>query len=590
MSRLFTLGRIGGVAIRNRIVMPAMTTRLADAEGFVTPATLAWFATRAAGGVGLVTVEMASPEKAGRHRRRELGIYDDRFVPGLARLVESLQAEGARASIQLGHGGGHTRLDISGEVPIAPSAISHRVFEITDATIVPLPMTRGRIEQAVAAHAAAARRALAAGFDMVELHGCHGYLISQFLNSFENRRRDAYGGSLENRARFLLDILRRIRRDVPKLPVIVRLSAEDFFPGGLVLEEAVRVARWVAAAGAAAVHVSAGHYRSLPSGERMIPPMAYRQATFLDYAARIRSEIDVPVIAVGRLGDPALAEAALAEGKADFIALGRPLIADPAWPAKVAAGKPVRRCIACNTCVDGMRGGASIHCLVNPWAGRELQLPARSPMSGERICVIGAGPAGLSYAAAVARGNSVTVLERERLAGGALRLAGLAPIFQEVRADPQPLLVYVEALVAQCRTAGVTIRFGADPLRKPGTLAQFDRIVIATGARYPVGTGPFLRFFLASGLARAWPFAKPLANRSLRRWFYYEVRHPSGAAIKARLPAGPVVEIVGDAARPGRAIEAIENAVAAALFPAVSSSLRSAVAEGIAAAGSRGGS
>ena len=570
MSRLFTPGRIGAVELRNRIVMPAMTTRLADEEGFVTEATLAWFAARARGGAGLVTVEMASPEKAGRHRRRELGIYDDRFLPGLARLVERLHAEGARASIQLGHGGGHTRLDVSGEVPVAPSAIPHRVFEITDAWIVPLAMTRERIEAAVAAHVAAAQRAQKAGFDMIELHACHGYLISQFLNSAENRRADGYGGSLENRARFLLDILRRIRQAVPDMPVVVRLNAEDFFPGGVVLEEGVRVARWVAAAGAAAVHVSAGHYRSLPSAERMIPPMAYPPASFLAQAARIRSEIEVPVIAVGRLGDPNLAEAALAEGKADFIALGRPLVADPLWPARAAAGAPVRRCVACNTCVDGMRGGASIHCLVNPWAGREPELPARSPLAGQRICVLGAGPAGLSYAAAVAGGNGVTVLERGQEAGGALRLAGKAPMFQEVRADPRPLLAYVDALVERCRAEGVTIRFGVDPLTEPQMLAQFDRIVVATGAGYPAGAGPLVRSLLEGGAARLWPLSHLLSQHGLRRWFYYEARRANGSADWARLPAGPVVEIIGDAVRPGRAIEAIESAVRAALYPAAS--------------------
>jgi 2,4-dienoyl-CoA reductase-like NADH-dependent reductase (Old Yellow Enzyme family) len=589
MKRLFAPGRIGAVDLKNRIVMPAMTTRLADEEGFVTPASLAWFEARALGGAGLVTVEMASPEKAGRHRRRELGIYDDRFLPGLARLVERLHAAGARASIQLGHGGGHTRLDIGGEVPVAPSAIPHRVFEITDATVVPLAMTRARIEQAIEAHLEAARRAAAAGFDMVELHACHGYLISQFLNAFENRRHDAYGGSLENRARFLLEILRAIRSGLPALPVIVRLNAEDFFPGGLILEEGMRVARWAAAAGAAALHVSAGHYRSLPSAERVIPPMAYPPATFLAQAARIRSEIGVPVIAVGRLGDPDLAEAALAEGKADFVALGRPLVADPEWPARVAAGAPVRRCIACNTCVDGMRGGASIHCLVNPRAGRELDLPARSPIAGERICVVGAGPAGLSYAAAVASANSVTVVERARQAGGALRLAGKAPMFQGVRADPRPLLAYVEALVERCRAEHVTLRFGADPLREPQALARYDRVVVATGARYAAGMAPLVRLLLGSGLARAWPFARLFSADGLRRWFYYGARRPNGAEDMARLPCGPIVEIVGDAARPGRAIEAIDGAVRAALCPAVASRLPPAIRESIVAPRHRGG-
>jgi dimethylglycine catabolism A len=560
-------GQIGGVEIANRIVMPAMTTRLADREGFVTDATIAWYEARARGGAGLVIVEMASPEKVGRHRFRELGIHDDRFLPGLGRLAARLHAAAARAAIQLGHGGGHTRIDICGETPIAPSAIPHQVFEVTDGTIVPRAMTAGHIEATIAAHVAAARRAAEAGFDMVELHAAHGYLISQFLNSVENRREDAYGGSLENRTRLLLDILRRIRRELPGLAVIVRLNGEDFFPGGLVPNEGVRVARWVAEAGAAAVHVSAGHYRSLPSAERMIPPMAYPEGCFLPYSARIRSEIAVPVIAVGRLGDPVLAEAALADGKADFIALGRPLIADPDWGGKVASGVPTRRCIACNTCIDGMRGGASIHCLVNPWAGHETELPVTSPLAGERICVIGAGPSGLSYAACVAEHNDVTVFERAHAAGGAFRLAAKAPLFQNVRARPAPLLAYVEALEAKCHADGVSWRFGVDPLREPAALRGFDRIVLATGAAYPAGSGPLVQALLRSSVARRWPQRLLLARKSLREWFYYRARKATGPPLAALLPAGPVVEIIGDAHRPGRAREAIDSAVMAALHP-----------------------
>ncbi|HEU4358892.1 MAG TPA: hypothetical protein VFR54_10580 [Xanthobacteraceae bacterium] len=202
MNILLTPARIGSLEIPNRIVMPPMTTRTADEEGYVTDDTVAYYLARAQGGVGLITVEMASPEKAGRHRRREIGIYDDRFLPGLTRLVDEIHRAGAKASIQLGHGGGHTRRDICGETPIAPSAIPHPVYEITLETIVPEEMTQARIEATIAAHAAAAVRARAAGFDCVEIHAAHGYLISQFHAPFENRRSDAYGGSLENRSRF----------------------------------------------------------------------------------------------------------------------------------------------------------------------------------------------------------------------------------------------------------------------------------------------------------------------------------------------------------------------------------------------------
>ena len=294
-----------------------MTTRTADADGFVTEATVAYYMARVRGGVGLITAEMAAPERAGRHRRCELGIYDDRFVPGLTRLAAEIHRGGAKASIQLGHGGGHTRRDICGETPVAPSAIPHAVFEVTNETIVPEEMSRERIGATVASFARAAARAQKCGFDCVEIHAAHGYLISQFLTPFENRRVDDYGGTLENRARFGLDVLRAVKAAVPGMPVIYRLSVDDYFPAGIDFADGRQVAIWAAEAGADALHIAAGHYRSLPSAERMIPPMAYPDATFLDYAAAIKASVSVPVIAVGQLGDQlASAAAAIASGKA----------------------------------------------------------------------------------------------------------------------------------------------------------------------------------------------------------------------------------------------------------------------------------
>src|SRR6266508_2253113 len=340
MNILLTPARIGSVEIPNRIVMPPMTTRTADEEGFITDESVAYYMARVRGGTGLITVEMASPEKAGRHRRREVGIYDDRFLPGLTRLVDEIHRGGAKASIQLGHGGGHTRIDICGETPIAPSAIPHPVYETTLETIIPAEMSKPRIDATVAAHAAAAVRARKAGFDCVEIHAAHGYLISQFHAPFENRRTDAYGGSLENRARFGLEVLRAVKAAVPAMAVIYRLSVEDFFPGGLPWSEGRRIAIWAAEAGADALHVTAGHYRSLPSAQVVLPPMTFPDGTFLDFAAAVKKLVGVPVIAVGRLADPAIATEAVAAGKADFIALGRALIAEPRWVEKLTRAEP----------------------------------------------------------------------------------------------------------------------------------------------------------------------------------------------------------------------------------------------------------
>ena len=566
MNPLLIPARIGPVEIRNRIVMPPMTTRTADDEGFVTDATLAYYLARVRGGVGLVTVEMAAPERAGRHRRRELGIHDDRFLPGLTRLVDAIHRGGAKASIQLGHGGGHTRRDICGETPIAPSAIPHPVYEMTFETIVPLEMTRARIDATTAAFAAAAVRAQRAGFDCIEIHAAHGYLISQFHAPFENRRTDDYGGSLANRARFGLDVLRAVKAAVPGTPVIYRLSVEDFFAGGLPWAEGKQIAIWAAEAGADALHVSAGHYRSLPTAHVMIPPMTMPDATFLEFAAEVKKAVNVPVIAVGRLGDPATATDAVASGKADFVALGRTLIAEPDWVAKLARGEPARRCLACNTCVDDMRGGAGIGCVVNAAAGRETRFATATPPQGERIAVIGAGPAGLTYASLVAAGNRVTVFERDREPGGAFRLAGKAPLFQGVEASERSLERYIAELVSACAYKGVAFKYGVNVAAQPELLAPFDRIVVATGARYRFGLGPAATAALRWGIGR-WSGVTPwLSKAAVRDWFYHRGRLPTADRFTRLARPGQTVVVIGDAARAGKSKDAIASAFEAALL------------------------
>jgi dimethylglycine catabolism A len=564
---LLTPARLGAVEVPNRIVMPPMTTRTADEEGYVTEDTLAYYLARARGGVGLITIEMASPERAGRHRRREVGIYDDCFLPGLSRLVEAIHRVGSKASIQLGHGGGHTRRDICGETPIAPSAIPHPVYETTFEIIIPQEMTKERINRTIAAHVSAALRAQKAGFDCVEIHAAHGYLISQFHAPFENRRNDEYGGSLENRARFGLEVLRAVKTAVGEMPVIYRLSVEDFFPGGLRFEEGLQIAIWAAATGADALHVTAGHYRSLPSAQIVLPPMRDPDGTFLELAAQVKKSVSVPVIAVGRLGDPALAAQAVATGKTDFVALGRTLIAEPQWVEKLRRGEPIRRCLACNTCINEMRGGARIGCVVNGAAGRETMFANPRPPQGERIAVIGAGPAGLTYASLVAEGNDVTVFEKDNQPGGGFRYAGKAPMFQEVEANPASFERYVADLHKACRARGVIFRFATDVRRERELLAAFDRIVIASGARYRFGLGPIATAMLDRGVG-SWPgFRQFLSWTRFRNWFYYKAR--TGTAEELRMWGNQKQRVIaiGDAVRAGKSKEAISSAFEAALLP-----------------------
>jgi dimethylglycine catabolism A len=298
----------------------------------------------------------------------------------------------------------------------------------------------------------------------------------------------------------------------------------------------------------------------------VLPPMTYPDATFVHFAASVKKAVRVPVIAVGRLGDPATATAAVAAGEMDFIALGRTLIADPQWVEKLKRGEPIRRCLACNTCINEMRGGARIGCVVNAAAGRELEFANPKPPRGERIAVVGAGPAGLTYASLVAEGNQVTVFEKNNRPGGAFRYAGKAPLFQEVQASERSFERYIADLVAACIAKGVKIRCEADVAREPGLLAPFDRIVIATGAHYRYGFDPIATRLLDWGAGR-WPgLAQLFSLDAVRDWFYYRARQGSAERFTRLVKPGQIAVVIGDAAHAGKSKQAIASAFEAALL------------------------
>lgn len=564
---LYQTGRIRHFTIKNRIVMAPMTTRCADYEGFVTEDTLAYYRARASEGVGLITVEMASPEKVGRHRFNELGIYDDRFLPGLRSLVQTIREAGAGASIQLGHGGAHTRSAVCGGLPIAPSRIPHSVFEGELETVLPEEMSVKRIGAAIEAFAAAFERAAKAGFDTVEIHAAHGYLLSQFLSPEENRRTDDYGGSFENRSRFAREIVAACRARSPGTPLIFRLNGDDYFDTGMSEAEALQLAGFAEQEGADAIHVTAGHYRSQPSAAVMIPPMAMGPAPFLRFARSIKSIVTIPVISVGRLGDPREAVRALRDGHADFVALGRPLLADPAWVSKVATNRSIRTCLGCNTCVDEMRAGNRLHCLVNPVAGRELDYENSNGPAGERIVVIGAGPAGLTYASLVGRDNNVVLFEKQAQGGGAFRDVSKVPLFQTVTPEESSFSEYICSLEAMCDEVGVDRRYSVDPLSDLAVLENCDRIVIASGASYPWPLGLLLRTVLRAGLFKRGILAKLARSDKFRDWFYYRVRRNTNSNFVAQLRKFAFVELIGDAKTAGKSDAAIKSAFDAALNP-----------------------
>jgi len=256
----------------------------------------------------------------------------------------------------------------------------------------------------------------------------------------------------------------------------------------------------------------------------------------------------------------------VASGKCDFIALGRTLVADPQWVNKVRSDEPIRRCLACNTCIDGMRGGNGISCVVNGSAGRESLFAQPSSPQGEHIAVIGAGPAGLTYASLVGDDNTVTVFEKDATAGGAFRYAGLAPMFNDVGANPASFARYVRDMVAACQRKRVTFRFDTDITEQPALLAPFHRIVVATGAAYPLGTGALAMGLLERGAGR-WPGGSQIMTApKVRDWFYYRARKPTAEDFTWLAKPGQIVNVIGDAAKPGKSKEAIASAFEAALL------------------------
>jgi len=294
--------------------------------------------------------------------------------------------------------------------------------------------------------------------------------------------------------------------------------------------------------------------------------MAYPDAPLLKYAQAVKEIANVPVIAVGRLGSPSVAGSVVDDGFADFVSLGRTLVADPGWPDKVRQGRSIRPCLACNTCANEMRAGEKMACVVNPAAGRELAFPSPVACARKRIAVIGAGPAGLTFAHLSACHHDVVVFERESSAGGAFTWAGKAPLFQDVEAAEASFARYTAEMVAGCRERGVDFRFNTDANEHLSEIAAFDEIVIATGAQYRWGLGPLARAILSSGAAKAWPLRPVFSAPGVRDWFYHRARGATGAVWRERLAGSACVTVIGDAFKAGKSREAIASAFQRAHF------------------------
>jgi 2,4-dienoyl-CoA reductase-like NADH-dependent reductase (Old Yellow Enzyme family)/thioredoxin reductase len=420
-QRLWEPFKLGPMELRNRIVMPPMVTRYGDKDGNVTERTRRYYEARARGGAGLIVVEATSVEQRGQISPNQLKIIDDRFILGMRELVDTIHRHGAMAAIQLHHGGRTAKSELALTQPVAPSPIPMPGEE------TPRELTIAEIKEIVVSFAEAAVRAKKAGFDGVELHAANNYLIAQFISSSSNKRQDSYGGELRNRVRFLIEIIETIKVAVGRdFCVWPRMNGREYgVEGGTTLGDAKQIAKMAQDAGADAIHVrSAG-----PAAPDRLPSRTFRPATTADLAESIKKVVTVPVIASGMI-TPEAGESLIAEGKADLVAIGRGLLADPELPNKGSAGRigDINPCILCNNCGNDLRTPSltGIRCTVNAALGKEAEDRISSTDHSKNILVIGGGPAGMEAARVAAlRGHRVTLWEKADRLGGQLLQASV---------------------------------------------------------------------------------------------------------------------------------------------------------------------
>lgn len=488
-------GHIGKLLLRNRIALAPMGDNFGGLDGHATERAQAYYEERARGGAGLIilgTTAVSWP--SGTSEPHQLGISKDEFIATLAAVVRGVHQHGAKIAIQINHSGKVAANDraqgremwvpsVPPELP--PIAAMRTITPQEIATFVgvgPYPdryrvMDDADIAQVVEWYAAAAVRAQQAGFDAVEVHCAHNYLIAGFLSPYFNQRTDGYGGSYENRSRLMREVLTEVRRRVgPDYPVWVRLDAEEMHtPGGIELQEALQSARLCEQLGVDAISVSA--YARLTCGSDFTDaPIPQQSGAYLDHAKAFKQAVSLPIIVAGRI-EPETGAAAIGAGEADFIAMGRKLLADPDLPNKLQGNAPqdIRPCIYCYACVSEIFVNRSIKCAVNAQTGHELEaaiVPAATP---RHVLIVGGGPAGMEAARVAAlRGHRITLVERSNRLGGTLFFAGLA------YAENGRLLDY---LVRQMQHPRITVRLNTTVDAALLERLQPDAILVASGAR-----------------------------------------------------------------------------------------------------------
>jgi 2,4-dienoyl-CoA reductase-like NADH-dependent reductase (Old Yellow Enzyme family)/thioredoxin reductase len=486
--------------------MPAMGTQLASDTGAVTQRLIDYHVERSRGLVGLQITEVACIDSPlGKTIVNQLRIDHDRYVPGLNQLVEAVHLHGGKMAVQLHHAGRQTNLTATeGLQPVSASEVAYYdEYGIPPGAWVSRPraLTVEEIQRLVEKFAEGAERAKRAQMDAVELHGAHGYLIGQFLSPYTNKRTDLYGGSLEKRLRFAVDVVERTREKVgANFPIIFRISADEMIPEGLKLDEAKIICKRLEEVGVDAFNVSAAIYESEHWCEQ---PMATPRGCLTHLSAGIRAAVTRPVIAVGRINNPLLAEEILENGKADLVAMGRALLADPELPKKSYEERTgdIRMCTACNIgCISRVGWqGLSISCQVNPAVGREREYELTRVGKPRNIIVIGGGPGGMETARVAAlRGHSVRLYDSNTELGGQILLASKPPHKEEL----QNILSYY---TTQLRNLKVRVELNETVDERTIINEVPDAMILATGA---VPLIPDISGVNSSNVVTAWDVLK----------------------------------------------------------------------------------
>ena len=473
LDALFSPITIRKTEIPNRAVLPPMGTGLCDKGGEVNDALLAYVKRQAESGAGLLISEITAVHPTALVTPRQVGAWDDAFIPSLSRLAETMKSFGGKAAMQLHHAGRESMYMIKKQMAMGPSAVPSLVYGQA-----PREMTKEDIEEIVSSFGRAAARAAEAGFDAVEIHGAHGYLVTQFLSAISNHRTDEYGGSLENRARFAVEVTAAVREAVgPDFPVLFRISAEEYIKNGYTVEDTLKILPLLTRAGADIIHASVGTHGS-PAGVTSAPP-SFETGFNVWRAQAIKQASGVPVIAVGRFNDPGPASEVIAKGDADFVAFGRQQLCDPDFLRKARENRSedIRRCIACNQgCIEReMFEGKSVRCAINPETGQELVYPRQPAADPKKVWIIGTGPAGLIAAFEAKRlGHEVSLFEKEPDPGGNILYACKAP-HKEIYLD------WIRWQAYQVEKSGVEIQTRTTVTAEMVAEAAPDAVIVAIG-------------------------------------------------------------------------------------------------------------